>query len=217
MSPIDYDSWYDSPRGRWIGDTENLLLADLLAPRSGEQLLDVGCGTGWFTRRMARQDGLVVTGVDIDADALAFASQSDPRTRYAVADAMALPFGDDSFERVMSVTALCFVPDWPRALAEIVRVARKRFVVGLLNRYSLLALDKGRHGGQGAYRGAHWHSRQEVARALAALPVGNVQFQTAILLSSGSTLARWTQRHIGNWTPFGSFLAVAGDKLQGNK
>jgi protein-L-isoaspartate O-methyltransferase len=46
MNPADYDAWYDTPRGRWIGDTEYALAARLLAPQAGDSLLDVGCGTG---------------------------------------------------------------------------------------------------------------------------------------------------------------------------
>jgi len=53
MTPAEYDAWYDSPRGRWIGETEFRLLQRLLALRPGETLLDVGCGSGWFTRRFA--------------------------------------------------------------------------------------------------------------------------------------------------------------------
>lgn len=47
----DYDAWYDTPRGRWIGDTEYRLVSGLLGARS--TVLDAGCGTGWFTRRVA--------------------------------------------------------------------------------------------------------------------------------------------------------------------
>lgn len=60
------------------------------------------------------------------------------------ADACCLPFANDSFRKVMSVTALCFTADWPQALSEIVRVTSDRFAVGVLNRHSLLWWKKGR-------------------------------------------------------------------------
>lgn len=41
-----YDAWYDSQRGRWIGETEFSLLCKLLMPQAGASLLDVGCGSG---------------------------------------------------------------------------------------------------------------------------------------------------------------------------
>jgi SAM-dependent methyltransferase len=215
LTPAEYDAWYETDRGRWIGEAEHRLLVELLSPSAGERVLDVGCGTGWFTRRSSAMAGLRVTGVDIDAAALAFARERDPRTSYGRADAVRLPFDDGSFERVMSVTTLCFVPDWSRALAEIVRVSRVRFVVGLLNRTSLLRLDKGRDGGRGAYRGAHWHARAEIVAALAGLPVAKLRFRTAVLLAGGTPLARLVEPWLGQRTPFGSFLVVAGDKAPG--
>jgi hypothetical protein len=52
------DSWYRTPRGKWIGGTEFRLLRALLRPERCESLLDVGCGTGHFTRRFALDLGL---------------------------------------------------------------------------------------------------------------------------------------------------------------
>jgi SAM-dependent methyltransferase len=54
MTPAEYDAWYDSPRGRWIGSTELRLVCRRLRMTPGTSLLDVGCGTGGFTRRLAR-------------------------------------------------------------------------------------------------------------------------------------------------------------------
>jgi ubiquinone/menaquinone biosynthesis C-methylase UbiE len=56
-----------------------------------------------------------------------------------------LPFADASFDYVLSIAALCSTSDWHKAVSEIVRMTRKRFVIGLLNRHSLLWLDKRRH------------------------------------------------------------------------
>lgn len=53
MNPAEYDAWYDTDSGRWIGDIEYRLMTELLKPEAGESILDVGCGSGWFTRRFA--------------------------------------------------------------------------------------------------------------------------------------------------------------------
>ena len=71
-SSSDYEAWYHSPRGRWIGDCEFSLIRQLLQPQPGSSLLDVGCGTGYFSRRFQQLE-MNVTGIDPDSDAIEFA------------------------------------------------------------------------------------------------------------------------------------------------
>ncbi|HZX16860.1 MAG: methyltransferase domain-containing protein [Gallionella sp.] len=212
MSPADYDAWYDSPRGRWIGQTEYRLLSNELAPFSGGQILDVGCGTGWFTRQMATLPGQFVTGIDLNAEWLAFARSRDARSTYLQANALALPFADNSFDHVLSVAALCFTTDWHKAVSEIVRVTRRRFAIGMLNRNSLLWREKGRHGGSGAYRGALWLSPEEFGDSLKGLPISNSRMRSAIYLPSGSITARTVERLLPGSVPWGGFMVLTGDK-----
>jgi SAM-dependent methyltransferase len=210
MTPQVYDAWYDTPRGRWIGDVEWDLLQSALDLQVGETLLDVGCGTGWFTRRAAAC-GARVTGVDLDADSLAFARQhASMQQQFATGDAVALPFPDRAFDKTMSVAALCFVKDWPSALAEIVRVTRRRFALGLLHRHSVLWLRKGRRGGIGAYRGAHWHTRAEIQTALNRLPVRDVAVAYGVFLPAGGHAARLAEAAASRKLPLGSFMVCAG-------
>jgi SAM-dependent methyltransferase len=212
MTPAEYDAWYDTPRGRWIGQTELRLLSSRLAPRPGDRVLDVGCGTGWFTRRLSNLAAIDVTGIDVDGESLEFARRRDPASSYLQADACRLPFDDCSFDGVVSVAALCFVADWPRAMKEIVRVCRKRFVIALLNRHSLLWHQKGRDGGSGAYRGAHWHALEEVRDVLAELPADSISAHSAIYFSSGSWIARSVERCLPTALPLCGLLVFAGDR-----
>ncbi len=122
MNAATYDAWYHTPRGRWIGEVEYRLLHRMLAPCPGATLLDVGCGTGYFTRRFAQDANLRVTGVDPDRDWLDYArAHGHPNEVYVAGDARELPFPDASFDFVVSVTALCFIQDQRRALQEILR------------------------------------------------------------------------------------------------
>lgn len=212
MSPAQYDTWYDSPRGRWIGDTEYRLLSDELELRSEARVLDIGCGTGWFTRRLAALPGLQVTGIDHNDEWLAFARSRDPHSTYLQADALALPFADNSFDQVFSVAALCFTADWQKAVREIVRVTRQRFAIGLLNRHSQLWFEKGRQGGKGAYRGGLWLSPGELLGSVKGLPVKNVRLRSAIFLPSGSSTARIAEHVLPNFVPWGGFMVLAGEK-----
>jgi ubiquinone/menaquinone biosynthesis C-methylase UbiE len=211
MNPADYDAWYNTPRGCWIGEVELALLWQLLAPAQEGQVLDVGCGTGWFTRQLAARLPGKVVGLDLDPAMLAYARSRGGGIPYLEGDALSLPFPNASMDAVVSVTSLCFVANWQRALAEMVRVARRRIVLGLLNRHSLLYLQKGLRGGSGAYRGAHWHTQDEVLRALADLPVTNVQTPTAVFLPSGTPSARWLENNLPAHLSMGGFLAVAAD------
>ncbi len=210
LSAAEYDAWYASKRGAWIGKVEYQLLLDRLQPQACESLLDVGCGTGWFTRQFAQIDGLNVTGLDINQQSLHYARLQDPHSHYLQGDARALPFADKTFDRSVSVTALCFVDNWPLAIQEMIRVTRSRFAIALLNRNGLLWREKGQRGGQGAYRGAHWHTIDELRSAFDNLPVQQVEYHSAVFLPSGSEEAQQVETLLSNDLDWGSFLVVSG-------
>lgn len=216
MQPEQYEAWYATQRGQWIGEEEYRLLASLLTPNPGETLLDVGCGTGYFTRRFAANtaDGNVV-GTDIDLNMLRFADVHAKRSiSFVAADARQLPFCDNSFDLVVSVTALCFIQDEKQALREMLRVARRRVVLGLLNRHSLLYLAKGWCGGRGAYHGARWHTPAEALRLLDGLPVFHAGLGTALLMPGGKPWSQRLEPLLQRWLPgCGAFIAIAADVL----
>jgi SAM-dependent methyltransferase len=213
VNPADYDAWYDTARGHWIGETEYRLAAKGLAGKPGESLLDVGCGTGWFTRRAAA-DGFQATGLDPNPGWLGFArARSSPALTWVEGDARTLPFADASFDHVLSIAALCFIDDERQAVAEIVRVTRRRFAIGWLNRASLLYWQKGRHGGSGAYRGARWHTAREVRAMFSGLPVRNLTLRSAIFLPSGTGGARWVEQSMSKVLPWGGMLLMTGEKI----
>jgi ubiquinone/menaquinone biosynthesis C-methylase UbiE len=214
MTAEQYDAWYRTRRGRWIGETEYRLLYRLLAPTPGASVIDVGCGTGYFTRRLAL-DGLRVTGIDPDPSMLEVArARRAANERYLEADARALPFRNGEFDYCISVTALCFIADEGAALAEMFRVTRHRLALGLLNRRSILYLQKGRRGGSGAYRGARWHTAREVRELFARMPSAAPQLEFAVFLPSGRLFARSAELVLPRNLPLGAFLAVAATSKQ---
>lgn len=131
----------------------------------GTTLLDVGTGTGHFACLYAAA-GLRLTGLDPDTAALDYTLTLGGEIDYCAGDVLALPFADGSFDYCTSVTALCFVSDPARALAEMWRVTRRGVVLGLLNRRSLLYRQKA---GRGSYAGARWDDAAEVSGWAAAL------------------------------------------------
>ncbi len=205
MRPEDYDAWYETPRGRWIGTREYALLRRLVRPRPGATLIDIGCGTGWFARRFAAA-GQDVTGVDPDAAALAYAAGRGGGPRYLRARAGALPFRDGAFDWALAVTSLCFAADPTAALREAWRVARVGVVLGLLNRDSLLYRRK--HG-RGGYAGARWDRAAAVRRWGRALdPPARLRLRSAVFLPSGTFAARTLEAIIPTHCLRGGFLAA---------
>ncbi len=210
MTPEDYESWYETPRGRWISAVEFGLLRSLLNAQPGASILEVGCGTGHFTRLIARAVGGTVVGLDPNEDWLAYARRrATAAERYVAGQAESLPFADASFDCTISVTALCFIERQDQALRELLRVTRRRFVLGLLNRHSLLYLHKGRGGGKGGHFGAHWHTPDEIRNVLERLPVRNLEVRSAINLPSGGHIAKAVESRLSNRCLLGGFLAVA--------
>ncbi len=135
-----YESWYSGP-GRRTVRLEKRLLASLLSDFDpAASVLDVGCGTGHFTRWFARR-GLRVTGLDNSRPMLE-AMAGGRSFRRILGDAHRLPFADGSFDIVALITVLEFVIDPLHALREAARVARRGLILGDLNAVSLLAVRR---------------------------------------------------------------------------
>lgn len=209
-----YESWYQSPRGRWIGETEFALLMHLLSFQTNtgtkRSLLDVGCGTGYFTRRFA-MSGLKTSGLDVDESAIRYAAKRDTGTVYLQGVAESLPFENDSFDYCSAITSLCFVAEPEKALMEMWRLAHRGVLLGLLNRHSLLYRQKQ---GRGAYRGARWDTLNDVRKWIAVLSPGpaGVKSATAVFLPGAGAVAKILERLLPASFYRGSFLAVYIEK-----
>ena len=139
-----YEAWYETS-GLRADRLEKALLKRLLAGFSrARTLLEVGCGTGHFTRWFGEQ-GLQMMGLDFSPPMLAEAVRlgSPPCVQ---GDALALPFRAGAFDLVALITTLEFVTDPVQALSEATRVARHGLILGVLNQQSLLAWRRKRSG-----------------------------------------------------------------------
>lgn len=118
-----YERFFVPTIGRPLAD--DLIAA--AAPRPGERVLDVGCGTGLLARLAASLVGRsgAVAGVDPNPGMLEVARATNgtaPRIEWYEAGAESMPFPDASFDLVLCQMALQFVTDRPVALREMHRV-----------------------------------------------------------------------------------------------
>jgi ubiquinone/menaquinone biosynthesis C-methylase UbiE len=116
---------YEPYVGRWSRLVAKKFLA-WLDPPPGLAWLDVGCGTGALSEAIAT--GCApgrLAGMDPSAGFLDFArGRLGPEVELRQGDAQDLPFAASEFDRIASGLVLNFVPDQPRAAAEMARVAR---------------------------------------------------------------------------------------------
>ena len=103
--------------------------ADRLAKMDGikasHKILDVACGTGVLARAVARQlPGSSVTGIDLNPGMLAVASKHAPTIDWQQGSAEELPFGNESFDTVLSQFGLMLFSSPKTALMEMKRVLK---------------------------------------------------------------------------------------------
>jgi ubiquinone/menaquinone biosynthesis C-methylase UbiE len=138
----NYDSWFQTPQGRYIDKREKDLILELVAPRRGERLLDVGCGTGEHLA-LFQNSGCDVTGIDPSAPMLAVARQKlGHKVELLPGKAEDLPFSDNEFDIVSMILSLEFATDPEKAISEAIRVSRGRVFIGVLNKFSAIALQR---------------------------------------------------------------------------
>jgi SAM-dependent methyltransferase len=117
---------YEPYVGRWSRPVATAFVRWLADVGEGVRWLDVGCGTGAVTATvLAEAAPAAVAGLDPSPAFVRYAARrvADPRAAFLVGDATALPLRDGAAGVVVSGLVLNFVPDPPRALAEMVRVS----------------------------------------------------------------------------------------------
>lgn len=122
---------YEVVMGRW---SERLAIPflDFAGTRDGELVLDVGCGTGHLAKVVVlRSMPKEVSAIDMAPAYVDYAKSRNrnPKVVFDTGDACALKFPDHSFNRVLSLLVLHFVPQAPKAISEMRRVAKPGGIV----------------------------------------------------------------------------------------
>ena len=143
----EFNQWAAEGKGEemeahHISITEQTLAMMDLKP--GERVLDLGCGTGWTSRMMAKavangdKPGQVI-GLDVADEMIrrARATSVDlDNVMFVTGSALEIPWEENFFDKVLSVESFYYYPDQDRALAELFRVmAPKGDLYILINLY----------------------------------------------------------------------------------
>jgi ubiquinone biosynthesis O-methyltransferase len=136
-----YDDWYKTKLGNFVDEVETKCVLDLFKVQKGMKVLDVGCGTGNFSIKLAKM-GCEVIGIDISDEMLKVAKDKAKREglniKFYNMDVYNMKFEDNCFDGVISVTAFEFLKDPNKAIKEMFRVLKPNgyLLIGTINKDS---------------------------------------------------------------------------------
>jgi len=99
-------------------------LVELLDPKAGERILDVGCGTGHLTAQIAAS-GALACGIDQSPEMIRQAREKFPELRFEVMDAREISM-EEPFDAVFSNATLHWIKEPERVIRGIVKVLKPR-------------------------------------------------------------------------------------------
>lgn len=213
-----YDSWFTTPAGRKIFALELDALLAFIHPSQGMKLLDVGIGTGLFSLEFAKM-GVDVSGIDPSEEMIAIARERGLKAKRGTGEK--IPFADDLFDVVLSMSSMEFSRNPDKFVSEMVRVARPSaaIVVAVLNLYALHGIKRRIRSlfKKTVFSRAHFYNLWELKHLLLR-HTSSVQVTSSIffnpkpfqfILSRAETVEKFGKRYL---TPFGSLLVGKGIK-----
>jgi len=118
---------YERYLGPFLFEPYALDLVSRLQDKKYSDILEIACGTGRVTSHLARSvkhDRITATDLNPDMISIAKEIVKDDTVKWMPADAMQLPFEDDSFDLVVMQFGIMFFPDKEKGLKEAYRVLR---------------------------------------------------------------------------------------------
>ena len=144
----EFNAWAAAGRGEEM-EQHHISIAEQtirrMALKSGERVLDLGCGVGWATRILARlvangpEGGGQVVGIDVADEMISrarAASKDFENVMFVWGSAQKIPWQENYFDKVLSIESFYYYADQDRALAELFRVmAPNAWLYILINLY----------------------------------------------------------------------------------
>jgi ubiquinone/menaquinone biosynthesis C-methylase UbiE len=168
----EYESWLQSPIGKKYNKEAKEAVYARLDLKEGEQILEVGCGTGNYTLDLAEQNRVV--GTDVSEWMLRLCIEKSKTKKLDLdlhhVTSVELPFQDEFFDKVLCVNVLEFALNPEELVKEMVRVLKKggQLILCVLNKNSIWGLSQGikKSFARGAYYEAKFYTPGEVKRLL---------------------------------------------------
>ncbi len=210
---VRYEQWLNRDSNRQVVDLENQLLVEMLHPRFGERILDIGCGGGASLMPFLGK-GIQLTGIDPSPYMLDIARRKlGHRVDFYQGFAEDLPFDDNSFDYATLCLTLEFADDSRKALEEACRVAKDGVFVGILNKYALKAIGRRIQGifRKTIFNRARFFSIGEVKYLFTAL-LGDVPMEwqsiSCFPVMKNTLIADVANSRMLRKSPFGAFAGI---------
>lgn len=209
-----YYDWMVSGQGRAIEKSLEGLVTRLLDPKSGDRILDIGCGAANHLLIFSRM-GLDVSGIDSSKVMIERAqARLGNRCTLKTAAAENLPFDDNEFDLATFINTLEFLDDPQEALREAGRVAQKKVFVGTFNSFSWNGVVKRAQGYLGNPLFKHtrffslWQLKTLLEAAYGPVPM---EWKCVKIRPRFYKESDFLSKGFWNWenSPFGFFLGIS--------
>lgn len=204
----EYDAYYTSDQGKIIDDLEKQAIIELMKPINPGKMLEVGCGTGHWTELFSEK-GFQITATDVSQAMMSQAKKkSIPNVIFLEADVCQLPFQDNYFDQVATITALEFCGNIQQAFSEIKRVLKPGgwLIIGSLNADSMLGKTKD---SDPVFKHADLMTKERLEQHLQT--VGKPVVTESVFLSSEFEILDYSDK---KYTVAGAFLAASVQKTE---
>ncbi|MEA3505496.1 MAG: class I SAM-dependent methyltransferase [Bacteroidota bacterium] len=136
-----YDQWYNKPMGKFVDDIQTKKILEMFPFKKGITVLDVGCGTGNYSIKLASM-GCDVVGIDVSDNMLKIAQQKAKKQNLDInfinMDILKHTLKKESFDVVVSVTAFEFISNIAEAYKQIKKLVKPEghILVGTIHKES---------------------------------------------------------------------------------
>lgn len=196
---LEYEEWFDKHPNIYQSE----ILALKKAIPKNKKGIEIGSGTGRFSFPFK-----INLGVEPSPKMSKHAEQKGMTIINACAEN--LPFHNHSFDFALMVTTVCFLNDIPKAFSEVHRILKPKgkFIIGLIDRNRELGKKYEKEKRRNKfYRGAHFHSTEEIRTLLSGAGFSNFSFWQS-LINSQTNKVEVPQRGYKK----GSFIIIKSNK-----